>query len=98
MANIYVGNIPYSTSSEEIHDLFEPYGEVRSVNLIIDRETGRPKGFCFVDMDASGSRKAIEALHQTELAGRKIVVSEAKPRLTNPSSQKPRAYAGARRY
>ncbi|MEE9146045.1 MAG: RNA-binding protein [Candidatus Tectomicrobia bacterium] len=77
--NIYVGNLPFNTSAEEIRGLFSPYGTVESVNLITDRETGRLRGFGFVEM-ASGATEAIAALDQTDLSGRRLTVNPAKPR------------------
>ncbi len=77
--NIYVGNLPFSTSPEKIRDLFSTYGTVESVNLITDRETGRLRGFGFVEM-SSGGEEAIAALHQHELDGRQLTVNLARPR------------------
>jgi RNA recognition motif-containing protein len=77
--NIYVGNLPFSTTAEEIRDLFSAYGTVESVNLITDRETGRLRGFGFVEM-TSGADEAIAALNQHELSGRQLTVNLAKPR------------------
>ena len=77
--NIYVGNLPFSTDADEIRDLFTAYGEVESVNLITDRDTGRLRGFGFVSM-SSGGHEAIEALNQRELGGRNLTVNLAKPR------------------
>ena len=79
---LYVGNLPFSTNEDEVRDLFAPYGEVESVNLIIDRETGRLRGFGFVEMDDEGANAAIEALDGKELGGRTLKVNEAqdKPR------------------
>ena len=79
MTNIYVGNLPFSTSEEEIRNLFTAYGTVDNVSLIADRETGRLRGFGFVEM-SSGADEAIAALNQTELGGRRLVVNFAKPR------------------
>ncbi|MEE8526767.1 MAG: RNA-binding protein [Thermoanaerobaculia bacterium] len=76
---IYVGNLPFSASDDEIRSLFGEYGTVESVNLITDRETGRPRGFGFVEM-SDGADEAIEALHQTEMGGRTLNVNEARPR------------------
>lgn len=79
--NIYVGNLPFSTSSEEVEDLFVAYGSVTSVNLITDRETGRLRGFGFVEMGTDAeAAAAIEALNGTELGGRTLTVNEARPR------------------
>ncbi|MGQ4806729.1 hypothetical protein NKDENANG_00064 [Candidatus Entotheonellaceae bacterium PAL068K] len=77
--NIYVGNLPFSTTADEIRDLFSAHGTVESVNLITDRETGRLRGFGFVEM-VDGAQEAIEALHQTELGGRTLTVNLARPR------------------
>ena len=79
---LYVGNLPFSTNEDEIRDLFTPYGEVQSVNLIVDRETGRLRGFGFVEMDDAGAAAAIQNLDGKELGGRTLKVNEAqeKPR------------------
>lgn len=77
--NIYVGNLPFSATAEEIHELFSAYGTVENVNLITDRETGRLRGFGFVEM-ASGASEAIAALNEKELGGRSLNVNPAKPR------------------
>jgi RNA recognition motif-containing protein len=76
---IYVGNLPFNTNDLEIRELFEPYGEVDSVNLITDRDTGRLRGFGFVSM-SSGSAEAIAALNQQEVGGRSLSVNLARPR------------------
>lgn len=76
--SIYVGNIPFSMSSEAVQKLFEPYGEVYSVKLIYDRATGRPRGFAFIEMDEVSLPAAIGALNGSECEGRNIVVNEAK--------------------
>ena len=76
---IYVGNLPFSASDDEIRSLFGEYGEVEGVSLITDRETGRPRGFGFVEM-SSGADEAIQALHQTDMDGRTLNVNEARPR------------------
>ena len=76
---IYVGNLPFSASDDEIRSLFGEHGEVEAVNLITDRDTGRPRGFGFVEM-SSGADEAIQALHQTDMGGRALNVNEARPR------------------
>ena len=76
---IYVGNLPFSASDDEVRALFSEYGVVESVSLITDRDTGRPRGFGFVEM-ASGADEAIQALHQSEMGGRSLNVNEARPR------------------
>jgi len=77
--NIYVGNLPFSATEDEIRDLFTAYGTVESIQLITDRDTGRLRGFGFVTM-ASGANEAINALNQRELGGRLLTVNLAKPR------------------
>jgi RNA recognition motif-containing protein len=77
---IYVGNLPYSVTREQLSQLFSPFGEVADVNLITDRQTGRPKGFAFVEMDDIGARKAISQLNDSGLDDRTITVNEALPR------------------
>ena len=76
MTNVYVGNLPFSTTEEEIRNMFNAYGTVDNVSLITDRETGRLRGFGFVEM-SSGADEAIAA---TEVSGRRLVVNLAKPR------------------
>jgi RNA recognition motif-containing protein len=81
--NIYVGNLPYSASEEKIQTLFSAYGTVERVNLITDRDTGRLKGFGFVEM-SSGAQEAMANLNQSELDGRILTVNLAKPREERP--------------
>ena len=78
---IYVGNMSFSMSEDQLRGLFEPFGEVASVNVITDRETGRPRGFAFVEMvdDAAGD-KAIAELHDQEIDGRRLNIDKARPR------------------
>lgn len=76
---IYVGNLPFSATDEEIRTLFSAYGNVETVTLVTDRETGRPRGFGFVEM-TEGASEAIQALHQKDMGGRSLNVSEARPR------------------
>ncbi len=78
--NIYVGNLPWSSSEDEVRDAFAIHGEVISVKLISDRETGRPRGFGFVEMEDEGAVKAIEALDGEDFGGRRLKVNEARPR------------------
>ena len=77
--NIFVGNLPFSTTEDEIRKLFSAYGTVEKVSLIIDHETGQLRGFGFVEM-ASGGREAIAALDQHDLGGRALSVNLARPR------------------
>lgn len=79
--NIYVGNLAYGVTEEDLRSAFVKFGNVTRVNLIIDRETGRSKGFGFVEMpDDSSADAAIKALNGTDLGGRSMKVSEARPR------------------
>ncbi|MBK5203109.1 MAG: RNA-binding protein [Prolixibacteraceae bacterium] len=79
--NIYVGNLNYSVKEEDLNELFSEYGEVVSVKLIKDRETGRAKGFAFVEMtNDDEATKAIENLDGSDLEGRNMKVNQAKPR------------------
>ncbi len=80
MKKMYVGNLPFSSSEEDVRELFSQYGSVESVNLIQDRQTGRPRGFGFVEMDPASADAAIAALDGTDFGGRTLKVNEAKPR------------------
>lgn len=81
MVNIYVGNLPYGTTDQELQDLFSQFGAISKVSIIIDRETGRSKGFGFVEMTDDGeARQAIEALNGQQFGGRALTVNEARPR------------------
>ena len=80
MTCIYVGNITYSATERDIEELFSQFGEVASVKLINDRETGRPKGFGFVEMNAEAANKAIESLDGKEFMGRSLKVNQARSR------------------
>lgn len=85
MKNLYVGNLPHSTNESELRSLFEPHGQVEKVSLVTDRETGRSRGFAFVEMtDAGEAEKAIAALNGTELGGRTLKINEAKPKTDRP--------------
>ena len=82
---IYVGNLPFSATDQEVRDLFEPYGAVNSIHLVTDRETGRPRGFGFVEMaDEGEADEAISKLNQTQMGGRTLNVNEARPRESRP--------------
>ncbi len=79
--NIYVGNLPFSVTVDEVRELFEEHGTVESVNLITDRETGRLRGFGFVEMSSDeDASAAIAALHGSQCQGRTLTVNEARPR------------------
>ena len=77
---IYVGNLPYSATEDEVETLFAAYGEVLAVALPTDRETGRARGFGFVEMSASEAAQAIEGVNGTDFGGRTLNVNEARPR------------------
>jgi RNA recognition motif-containing protein len=79
--NIYVGNLSYSTTDEDLRAAFAAFGTVTSARVVFDRETGRSRGFGFVEMTSSSeAHAAIEALNQTELQGRQLRINEARPR------------------
>ncbi len=77
---IYVGNLPFRTNSEELRDLFAEHGEVRDCVIPVDRDSGRSRGFGFVDMDDEEARTAITALDGYDMDGRQLRVNEARPR------------------
>lgn len=84
--NIYVGNLPYSITDGELQEMFAPHGSVASVRVVTDRDTGRAKGFAFVEMnDATEAQAAIEALNGVQQGGRTLVVNEARPREERPA-------------
>ena len=85
--NIFIGNLPYKIQESELRELFEDYGQVTSLKIITDKETGQSKGFGFAEMpDRESALKALEDLNAAEIYGRNIVVKEAedKPRTTRP--------------
>ena len=84
--NLYVGNLPYQTTEEDLREAFANFGEVSSVSVITDKFSGRSKGFAFVEMpDNSEADAAIKALNESEMGGRNIKVNQAKPRGDRPS-------------
>ena len=89
--NLYVGNLAYHVTEEDLQTMFSEFGEVVSVNIIKDKYSGQSKGFGFVDMpNNSEADKAIKALNGTEFMGRRIKVNQAKPRSSGRSSRRPR--------
>lgn len=83
---IYVGNLPFDATQSSLQDLFAQHGQVESVTLITDRETGQPRGFGFVEMpEKAEAVKALEALNGQEFGGRRLNINEAKPRESRPS-------------
>jgi RNA recognition motif-containing protein len=92
MKNLYVGNLPHSTTESELRTVFQAHGNVEKVTIVTDRDTGRARGFGFVEMtDAADADKAIAALNGTELGGRTLTINEAKPK-----SDRPRTGGGQR--
>ena len=92
MKTIYVGNLPFSASEEEIRGVFADYGEVHSVKLITDRETGRPRGFGFVEMDEDPGNQAIEGLQDYSMGGRTLQINEARERKPRRPNDRPRRF------
>ncbi len=88
MAKIYVGNLPFSTTEGELRELFSQHGTVESVSVPTDRETGRPRGFAFVEMNQADAARAIQNLNGKDMGGRPLRVNEAQ--------DKPRSGGGAR--
>ena len=85
MKNLYVGNLPHSTTETELRNLFESHGAVERITLVTDRETGRSRGFGFVEMADSGAAdKAMTALNGTDFGGRTLTINEAKPKSERP--------------
>ncbi|MBC8330106.1 MAG: RNA-binding protein [Planctomycetes bacterium] len=78
--NIYVGNLPFTVDDDELRDLFAQFGDIQSAKIIMDRETGRPRGFGFVEMGDADGQKAIEALNGFSMQGRELRINEAQPR------------------
>jgi RNA recognition motif-containing protein len=94
MKNLYVGNLSHSTTEPELRAAFEVHGAVEKVSIMTDRETGRARGFAFVEMtNASEADKAIAALNGTELGGRTLKINEAKPK-----TDRPRGGGGGQRF
>jgi cold-inducible RNA-binding protein len=81
LKNIFVGNLDFGATEDSIRSLFQPYGAIERVNLVTDRDTGRSRGFAFVEMtDPGEADRAIEALNGTDLGGRSLNVNEARPK------------------
>ncbi|HRE64956.1 MAG TPA: RNA-binding protein [Ferruginibacter sp.] len=93
--NIYVGNLSWSMTDEDLNSLFAPYGTVSSAKILKDKMSGRSKGFGFVEMENDEEAKAaIAGLHETEIQGRKIVVNESQPRPEGEGGYKKRSGGG----
>jgi len=86
LQSIFVGNLPFKAEPEEVRALFAPYGTVHSVRIMSDRKTGRPRGFCFVEMPRSEAERAIRALDGHKLHGRALRVNEGKQQRQRPAA------------
>ena len=96
MKNIFVGNLDFGATEESIRELFDPYGAVERVSLVTDRDTGRSRGFAFVEMtDSAEADRAIAALNGVSLGGRALNINEARPKTDRGSG--PRERRGFRR-
>jgi len=80
MTKLYVGNLPFTITEETVRNLFAPHGTVEKISLISDRDTGRPRGFGFVEMSNSDASRAMQALNGKELEGRALKINEAQDR------------------
>jgi len=99
VTNIYVGNLSYNATEDDLRQAFAQFGDVSSVSVIKDRETGRPRGFAFVEMpDEAQAKQAIENINNTEIAGRRVTVNEARPREDRGGGGGRRGGGGERRY
>jgi len=97
MKNLYVGNLAHSTTESELRAAFEVHGAVEKVSIVTDRDTGRARGFAFVEMtDAGEADKAVAALNGTELGGRTLTINEARPKNDRPKSGGQRQGGGGR--
>ena len=94
--NLYVGNLPFGTTSSDLEQVFGQYGTVTKAQVITDRETGRSRGFAFVEM-SSGAEEAIQAMNGAEFQGRRLTVNEAKPREERPRGGGGGGYGGGGR-
>lgn len=103
MTNIFVGNLNYSTTQEDLHATFAQFGNVERVNIVTDRDTGQPRGFAFVEMtNGNEAQKAISELNGVELHGRAMNVNEARPKPAGNSGRggfgRPRKSGGRGRW
>ena len=95
---IYVGNLSFNTTEDEVRELFAEYGTISSVAWISDRDTGRFRGFCFIEMDDAGADAAIAALDGKEFGGRDLRVNEARPREDRGGGRRGDSRGGGRRW
>lgn len=89
---LYVGNLPWATNENDLADIFRPHGEVVSSRIITDKETGRSRGFGFVEVADADADKMISIMHGSEMGGRQIVVNEAKPKQARPREEMAQVY------
>ncbi len=95
---LYVGNLPYGVTSDQLNEMFSKFGKVTSADVITDKYTGQSKGFAFVEMEKEKEGDdAIKKLHDSEVDGRKIIVNEAKPREERPRYDNRNSGGGHRR-
>ena len=80
---LYVGNLPFSATEDDLRNLFSQYGIIHSVKMITDRETGKPRGFGFVEIEQDGANAAVEALNGADFQGRNLRVNEAREKTTS---------------
>ena len=92
MTKLYVGNLPFESTDEGVSALFSKHGTVEKVSLITDRDTGRPRGFGFVEMSTADASRAVQALNGTDFEGRTLKVSEAQERERSGGGGRPRRY------
>lgn len=87
MTNIYVGNLSFDATEDDLRQAFTPFGDVSAVNIIMDRETNRPRGFAFVEMpSAEAAKQAIDGMNLKQICGRAVTVNEARPKNDRPRS------------
>lgn len=97
MKNIYVGNLTFDATEDQVRSMFEAYGAVDRVSIVTDRDTGQSRGFAFVEMtDDEAANKAMDALNGTNLGGRNLTVNEARPKAERPRSGGGRGGFGGR--
>lgn len=87
MKSLYVGNLPFTATEDELRSLFAGYGTVESLRLVTDRETGQPRGFGFVEMADNEAARAIQGLNGTDFGGRALRINEAQPRTGKPAKR-----------
>ena len=92
MTKLYVGNLSFDSTDEGVNALFSKHGTVEKVSLITDRDTGRPRGFGFVEMSTADASRAMQALNGTDFEGRTLKVSEAQERERSGGGGRPRRY------